>query len=67
LLPSWYAQGSGEPDERPGTGLLPNSAKEQGILGGVVGLLFFLSFTHEEGFYTGGGILQYGGSRVYFR
>jgi len=42
LLPSWYAQSSGEPDERPGTGLLPNSAQEQGIFGGVGNILFSL-------------------------
>jgi len=40
-------QSSGETNERAGTRFLPNSAKEQGILGGVVEkfeILFSLSF-----------------------
>jgi len=48
LLPSWFAQSSEKPNERAGTGFFPNSAKEQGIFGGVVrkfDILFSFSFT----------------------
>jgi len=45
LSPLPFTQSSEKPDERAGTGFLPNPAQEQGLFGGVVRrFYFFLSF-----------------------